>query len=268
MGLIFLRNKIASGGGGYTPTDSDAAAYITAVETADGQSLEDGVREAIDDFVIGCKADGIWTAIKASCILAGARTLAGALTPLVGPTPTNLNFVSGDYDRELGLQGGSYVDGKYIDSNYADDSVAQNNLHYSVYLSAAASVEATLIGTEYNASGYSEIKDTTTGSNITTNRTTTSPNLGASGGFKTGLHATSRDNSADFDYIIGPASGTFAATSNAPTVTDFNVFRRNAQTNRFSNARIQFYSIGEALTLSDLETRISTLMTDLGNAIP
>jgi len=67
--------------GGGAVSDPDAQAYITAVETADGQALETAVRTAINNFVVGCKADGIWNAIKASCILAGARTLAGALVP-------------------------------------------------------------------------------------------------------------------------------------------------------------------------------------------
>ena len=76
----------------WQPMDSDAAAYITAVETADGQALEEKVKIAIDNFVLGCKADGIWSAIKASCILAGARTTNGALVPLVGTAPTLNNF--------------------------------------------------------------------------------------------------------------------------------------------------------------------------------
>jgi hypothetical protein len=49
--------------------DEDAGNYIQAVETADGQALEPATRKAINSFVIGCKQDGIWTAIKASCIL-------------------------------------------------------------------------------------------------------------------------------------------------------------------------------------------------------
>jgi hypothetical protein len=85
--------------------DADAQAYITAVETADRQALEAGVRTAINDFVVGCKADGIWDAIKASCIMAGARTLTGALVPLKGTAPTNYNFVPGDYNRKTGLVG-------------------------------------------------------------------------------------------------------------------------------------------------------------------
>lgn len=72
--------------------DSDALAYITAVETADGQALEDGIKLAYNDFIVGCKTDGIWSAIKASCILAGARTLDGALTPLAGAPPADYGF--------------------------------------------------------------------------------------------------------------------------------------------------------------------------------
>ena len=77
--------------------DTDAGNYIQAVEgpAGDNQVLEPAVRQAINNFVVGCKQDGIWSAIKASCILAGARTLNGALVPLVGTAPTNNNFVSG-----------------------------------------------------------------------------------------------------------------------------------------------------------------------------
>ncbi len=86
-------------------TDADAIAYVAAVEAADGQALEFGVGKAINDFVVGCKLDGTWSAIKASCILAGARTLNGALVPLAGTAPTNNNFVSGDYNRKTGVGG-------------------------------------------------------------------------------------------------------------------------------------------------------------------
>jgi len=88
--------------------DADATTYFAAVEAADGQSLESGVKTAINDFIVGCKADGTWSALKASCILAGARTLSGALVPLAGTAPTNYNFVSGDYNRKTGLVGNGY----------------------------------------------------------------------------------------------------------------------------------------------------------------
>lgn len=72
--------------------DPDALAYIEAVELADGQPLESEVFNSIQRFFKGCKSDGIWDAIKSSCLLMGARTLAGALVPLKGTAPTPVNF--------------------------------------------------------------------------------------------------------------------------------------------------------------------------------
>jgi hypothetical protein len=95
--------------------DPEITAYIAAVETADGQALEPAVKTAYINFILGCKADGIWNAIKASCILAGARTLTGALVPLAGTAPTSFNFVDGDYNRKTGLVGDGST--KYLDSN-------------------------------------------------------------------------------------------------------------------------------------------------------
>ena len=105
--------------GNYVAEDPDAAAYLDAVGVADGQSLEPATRIAVNTFVEGCKSDGIWDAVKACCIMAGARTLNGALVPLVGPAPDNFNFVGigTDYDRAAGLLGNATT--KYLESNYA-----------------------------------------------------------------------------------------------------------------------------------------------------
>lgn len=79
--------------------DADALRYIRAVEAADGQRLELSVRVAVNEFVVGCKSDGNWQSITTCHLFMGARSLAGALVPLVGPGITNVNFVSGDYTR-------------------------------------------------------------------------------------------------------------------------------------------------------------------------
>jgi hypothetical protein len=113
---------------GIRALDPDAKTYINAVEFADGQPLESAVRTAIDKFVRGCKADGIWDAIKASCVLAGARTLDGALVPLKGSAPTNNGpFVSGDYDRKTGLAGNGTT--KFLNSNRNNNADPQNSNH-------------------------------------------------------------------------------------------------------------------------------------------
>jgi hypothetical protein len=88
--------------------DRDALAYIRNVEAADGGYLELGVKKAIDTFVRGCKYDGIWDSIKASCILCGARTLGDGATwcRWRGRHRRTNNFVAQtrDYNRETGLK--------------------------------------------------------------------------------------------------------------------------------------------------------------------
>jgi hypothetical protein len=124
--------RLAKGYDGFTD-DADATAYLAAVQAADGQVLEPAVRLAVNSFVKGCKNDGIWNAIKASCILAGARTRLGALTPLAGTAPTSFNFADGDYNRKTGLVGDGST--KYLDSNRNNNADPQNSKHLAVWIS-------------------------------------------------------------------------------------------------------------------------------------
>jgi hypothetical protein len=263
----FVINSYAFGG-----EDADAKAYLDAVESADTQALEAAVRRAVDDFVKGCKADGIWSAIKASCILAGARTLAGALTPLVGSAPTNVSnlFVSGDYNRETGLVGNGST--KYLNTSYAYGSGLQNNKHGAVYVSSVqtslnayfGSSLATLEGearTQIIILAASTNKISTRCSNSTT--VTSSGNNNANG-----LQGVSRAASGSYTQRGNATNETIAQSSESGAENSMFVFARNV-TNSFlqSSARIAFYSFGEALALADLDTRVSTLITDLDAAI-
>jgi hypothetical protein len=253
--------------------DTDANAYMAAVEAADGEPLELGVRLAITDFVVGCKADGIWNAIKASCILAGARTLSGALVPLVGAAPTNNNFVDADYDRETGLLGSS---GKYLNSNRKTNQQPQNSLHLSGYLTSPRSANSAIIaaskGVNQSYSGIIVGSNWAFWSNGTDNGNQSTGLYGTPISLNSiGLIASSRASSASFD-IRGPGVSQVAVRSSiAPSDLDLYVFARNNNgTADFTttNFRLAFYSIGESLDLAALDTRVSTLISDLGAAIP
>jgi hypothetical protein len=77
----------------------------------------------VNTFVTGCKTDGS-AAIKARCILAGARTRLGALTPLsVLPAPASTSWRY--YNRKTGLLGHGTT--KYLDSNRNNDADPQNS---------------------------------------------------------------------------------------------------------------------------------------------
>lgn len=243
--------------------DSDASTYIDAVETADGQALETGVRIAINDFVLGCKQDEIWDAIKASCILAGARTLDGALVPLTGGAPTNFNFVSGDYDRETGLVGDGST--KYLDSKRNNNADPQNSNHNAVYVSTA---QINTIGI-YIGTGASDPGRNNLGHNppapesFARNRSSGAATFAV---ISTGFIGHSRSSETSFVFRANGSNTIANEVSTTPENAIVDVFRRG--TGSYANARLAFYSIGESLDLATLDTRVSNLITAIGAAIP
>jgi hypothetical protein len=265
---------------GAAVSDADAQAYLRAVETADNQGpLEQGVQQAVNQFVIGCKADGIWTAIKASCILAGARTLTGALVPLVGTAPTNVGglFVSGDYNRKTGLVGNEST--KYLNSNRAGNADPQNSYSMAVSLS---SINTTGAAGFYAGNGGGGTGATNLGrgflgtatEHFTRCRSTTNSALSGAMGANppvTGLFGVSRSSSSEYTVRTGQANFTKTATSETPPSENVFVYCRNNGSNSpelYTNARINFYSIGESLNLVLLDARVTTLVNAFAAAIP
>ena len=249
--------------------DADALAYIQRIETADGASLESGVRLAIDNFVRGCKTDGIWDAIKASTILAGARTLSGALQPLVGAAPTNFNFVSDDYSRTTGLAGNGST--KYLDSNRNINADPQNNHHYSVYSSAPTNVTAGIISGRSSAvnTGTKQLNwVASTGAEFRACSSTGS--IVASVTPAIGLYGASRSLSTSFQARVATSTTTQVVSSDGLDSGNFFVFARNTGGTALihSDWRIAFYSIGESLDLALLDTRVTNLINAYAAAIP
>lgn len=103
------------GGASYDP---DALTLINKVETADNQIPELTLQSAINNFVVGAKSAGIWTTLNSGVwrLLAGPRTLAGALVLGNGPNPINNGFVSGDYTRATGLTANGST--QYLELSY------------------------------------------------------------------------------------------------------------------------------------------------------
>jgi hypothetical protein len=244
-------------------TDADAIAYVNAVEAADGQLLEFGVGKAINDFVVGCKLDGTWSAIKAICILAGARTLAGALVPLAGTAPTNVGpFVSGDYNRKTGLVGDGST--KYLNSNRNNDSDPQDNAHLAVHCTEFSPASGPHIGIGTTGTGATHINQGTT-SLAFRNRASTADTI--SGAQITGFIGMSRSASGSFSGRASGSTTSFTRTSQTPPSGNIHVFNRNGDA-AYGGQRLSFYSIGESLNLALLDTRVSALITAFGVAIP
>jgi len=239
--------------------DADASTYIEAVEAADTQALETGVRYAINDFVLGCKTDGIWDAIKACNILAGARTLNGALVPLVkqpaDSAPARFGTEGGwNYNRETGLQGNGTDN--YIDSGRNNNADPQNNNHNSSFIATLGNGAVISSATGGSATGTNIV-----GSTNMRNRADSTPSFTLVSGFV----GHSRFQSGSFSYRNSGATLSASIASQSPDPT--NVLVLASGSNRGTH-RLSFYSIGESLDLAKLDTRVSALITAIGAAIP
>ena len=222
---------------------------------------------AINNFVVGCKQDGIWDPIKACCIMAAWDGLNGALYPLKGTAPTNYNFVSGDYNRETGLAGDKST--KYLDSNRANNADPQNSKHVSVYstnitdsnvieLLMSSSITGVTTGvTMIVANGTN---DSIVGRANSTQSSSTSAIYGQSF-----LVAVNRSSSSAIELLVNQTLTASASTSQTPNNANINIYGYGGGS---SNARLAFYSIGESLDLAALDTRVSALITAIGAAIP
>ena len=253
--------------------DPDALDYINRVETADGERLEPRVRTAINQFVLGCKADGIWTSLVTSCIMAGARTVAGAITPLVGNAPTNNNFVAGDYSRTLGLLGND--SNKYLATGYNNNDTTnfpQNDSHISCYVSASQTdASGVLVGAQNSLGGILNIGYSSQTQIFFRSRSATGRLFSVA---PLGFQASTRNNSANFSSRATQSGGSISDTtstvlSTTPNNNLFGVFCGFSSTtaNQFSSARMSFYSIGKSLTIASLGTRVTTLMSTLASVI-
>ena len=254
--------------------DRDALAYIRAVEAADGSFLETGVKQAINSFIVGLKKDNLWNAIKASCILCGARTIAGALVPLAGTAPTAYGgWSSGDYNRETGLVGNGTT--KYLDSNRANNADPQNDQHMAAY--ATAVTNGTAMGVGALQAGITRIGRRNppgfTNTLVFRSQTNTGVTDKTDAQWTSGLAGVSRSQSNSYIARSAGTNLSVTADSQVPYAQNSYVFCRNsdgaADDFATSGLRLAFYSIGSAISdLSLLDARVTTLVSQIAAAIP
>jgi hypothetical protein len=202
--------------------------------------------------------------------MAGARTLSGALIPLIGNAPSTSTFVSGDYNRKTGLLGDGST--KSLSTGYVSNTFfQQNNHHLSVYVTSAPASSATtkvFLGNQSalgsrlfiakNAADQfsARLAATSTAVNVTGQGTTT--------GFKGGARSSSTE-------VIARSAQTNTSTSITSTAIasslNIFVFAGGFSNQNLCDARMSFYSMGDNLDLALLDTRVTTLMSTLASVI-
>lgn len=261
--------------------DPDAARYLAAVEAADGQALETPVKQAVDAFFRGLKATpGLFDAIKASCILCGARTITGALVPIVGPAPSaEGGWAAGDYDRAAGLSGNGsslWLDTNFASNNLDNDSVCAfvNGTGFNTsstgfacpigIFDAVIGVQSIVDIAEYQATG----RRGRIGSDTAVTQSTT----GILSDCSIGVSATSSTNLTLYQNGISLDTETNAISANLSSST-FGVFARNqppSSPTGLTDATLTLYAICDGLdssSVSALHTAVTNLITEIGNAL-
>ena len=252
---------------------------VTAADVAAGNTsgLELDVTNAASSFLqdlvsisyLGVSANVISQAaslIKAMPIIAGARTLSGALVPVVGPAPTNNNFVSGDYNRKTGLKGNGST--KSLNTNRLANEDSITSMHMGIYVTefaqSAGNTYPALMGADYAYHMFGQRSDTnqlffriSSGSNVI--------NIGSNSA--TGLIGVSRTNTANLTARFQDNNSVLTLPTSSHPSSAVRVFQAGS-TAAFTENRLSFYSLGEAIDLAQLDSRVSTLMTALAAAIP
>jgi hypothetical protein len=256
---------------GWLPGDADSRAYVATVEAADGQTLPPGVSGAIHTFVIGCKADGTWPAIKAACFLAGPRTLTGSLIPLVGPAPTNYNFVSGDRVIKTGLKGDPAAI-KYLSTNRNNNAEPQDSKHVSFWATdfgdTTAGVTTSAIGMGASAAGTTGMLRTGASSRTLRLNSGTLVTLAGGSATATGFIGASRASGTEISTRVLGSTTVASNTSSAPASGNVLLFARGSEgtPTNLAAERIAWYSVGEAIDLSLLDGRLATYMAAIAAA--
>jgi hypothetical protein len=240
--------------------DPDAADYFARIVSA-GSTISVNNQAAVNAFIVGCKADGIWAAIKASCFLAGPDDLTGALVPLVGTAPTNGggNFVSGDYNRTTGLVGDGST--KYLDSNRNNNADPQDNNHNAAYVTEFNGNNYSFMGAAdpFNEAGANSMARNSSNEFFARSRTSTASTFSST--FSTGFVGISRGAAVSYVARNNGANATFTVTSSTPSNRNVFVFGRAAAA--LAPPRLAFYSIGESIDLAALDARLATYMASI-----
>lgn len=237
--------------------DSDAVAYFAAIVTA-GSSISDSNKAAVNAFIVGCKADGIWTPIKSACLLSAAADLTGALVPLVGTAPTNNNFVSGDYSRTTGLLSNGTT--KYLNANRASNADPQDNCSMGVYFSGTGISGAGRYIAQTTGNAVEIIGGATTDASPRFRNRASGLDTGS--GTPSGFIGMSRSGSTGFTTRFAGTSTFMTRTSATSTTNATGVFASGTGAN-YATVRILFYWIGEALDLALLDARLATYVAAL-----
>jgi hypothetical protein len=281
--------------------DPDALAWFSAVE-ATGNTITSTNKTAFNTAFLALKSNDIWDRITQGCFFVGidgANPLTGAFTPFKTPTgitPTNVNFITSDYNRLTGIVQDSTGDGvqgtKTIDTGVQNHlttttenpSLPRNDRHILLYNSSNNLSNDQLVGSFFASVGGTGTRRCRVErsspewrfQNNSTSTTTRTQSLNINSGGKgfMGMCWNSSDNAKFYAFenqeILISGFPVTVSTPSTTAIQTGNMFISNTPST--GSKRIAFYSLGNALLdngdaglgmLSTYGTIIDTLLASL-----
>jgi hypothetical protein len=257
--------------------DPDVLDWITRVQGQGSDVTISGTRTAVNAFVIGLKADGVWDKIVRLNIYAGdgLAALKAPLKNLTGTTNDVLtNFVGGDYSQSIGLTGDGTT--KYVQPGVPFDQggIGQTSYHSGVYVRTPETVGALSIalgGSNSDSTQETLMGICTLGSTFDCwNFTAGQGRISVADSIAFGFYVGTRTASNAFALYRNGSSIVTGATSgsSSPSLACYVHARNlNGTPDFFFRQPLELYTFGVGLTATDASNysaRYSTLRTSLG----
>ncbi len=261
--------------GTQTVSDADAQAFVTAA------NIQDQVEaDAINNLVIGMKADGLWTKMK-------------AVYPFVGGTSTSTSYnLKNTAQYQISWNGGVThastgvtFNGSngYGNTNFAPNSVlTANSNHVALYSRTAAArtnglaidfgqgadvnIQSGIFGCSRRSSNVAYYGAT----NATTNGSFTAANTNGSGFFTNSITAATSRKIYRNGSVLGSLTTNISQTLSAAKMYIAAFNNNDAGVLLYSNYEASFFSIGDGLDdteATNLNTRVTTFQTALNRNI-
>jgi hypothetical protein len=204
--------------------------------------------------------------------------------PLVGPAPTPVNFISSDYNRELGIKGNGAGGGstKRADTNYSNTANGQNDRHCSIYVTEAGNFSlymrligagnSTVNGDTYIVTGDAGATTTWIGRTMALGCASPAGGITFAGSAALGFIGINRASSTAYKLTINNIETTITQNSAAPQAKNYHLFGLPGDAAaQFFGGRAALASMGKSMSDSvfrQLRNRQITLMAALAAAIP
>lgn len=251
--------------GTQTVSDADAQAFVTNAGIVDQVEAN-----AVNNLVIGLKADSLWTKMKAVYPMVG-ETSSTMKYNLVNPLDTDAAF-------RLVFNGGWTFGSTGATPNgtngYADTKLNDNtentlnNVHISVYSRTNSTIQSADISS-YDGTNSTSIYPYISNA-IYTRAHQTAISAVTSFVDSLGLFIANRTNSTQLFTFKNTTKYTSAFNSVAKSNQNFTLSRASATVGNYSNREIAFASIGEGLTdteASNLYNRVQAFNTTLNRQV-